>query len=147
MSTIWFCHGPLWYPFEQIQLAYTGENQFLCLGPGLYSMNDTLRKFALKVDRDLEIDTHILEKEMATHSSILAWEISMDRGAWQVTVPGVIRVRQNLATKPPLPPHSSIHFKNMVIKISNLDHQSNLYWQYKTLHPRYIIKYLLKPAM
>ena len=44
-------------------------------------MNNTLRKFALKVDRDLEIDTHILEKEMATHSSILAWEISMDRGA------------------------------------------------------------------
>ena len=24
-----------------------------------------------------------LEKEMATYSSILAWEISMDRGAWQ----------------------------------------------------------------
>ena len=26
-----------------------------------------------------------LEKEMATHSSILAWEILMDRGAWQAT--------------------------------------------------------------
>ena len=25
-----------------------------------------------------------LEKEMATHSSILAWRIPMDRGAWQV---------------------------------------------------------------
>ena len=49
-------------------------------------MNNTLRKCALKVDRDLEIDTHILEKEMATQSSILAWEISMDRGAWQTTV-------------------------------------------------------------
>ena len=24
----------------------------------------------------------LLEKEMATHSSILAWEISIDRGAW-----------------------------------------------------------------
>ena len=24
-----------------------------------------------------------LEKEMATHSSILAWEIPLDRGAWQ----------------------------------------------------------------
>ena len=23
-----------------------------------------------------------LEKEMATHSSILTWKISMDRGAW-----------------------------------------------------------------
>ena len=27
-----------------------------------------------------------LEQEMATHSRILAWEISMDRGAWQTTV-------------------------------------------------------------
>ena len=24
-----------------------------------------------------------LEKEMATHSSILAWKLSLDRGAWQ----------------------------------------------------------------
>ena len=30
-----------------------------------------------------------LEKEMATHSSILAWEITMERGAWQTTVHGV----------------------------------------------------------
>ena len=29
-----------------------------------------------------------LEKEMATHSSILAWRIT-DRGAWQATVHGV----------------------------------------------------------
>ena len=30
-----------------------------------------------------------LEKEMATHSSILAWKIPMDRGAWRATVHGV----------------------------------------------------------
>ena len=30
-----------------------------------------------------------LEKEMATHSSILAWEITMNRGAWRATVHGV----------------------------------------------------------
>ena len=29
-----------------------------------------------------------LEKGMATHSSIFAWRIPIDRGAWQVTVPG-----------------------------------------------------------
>ena len=28
-----------------------------------------------------------LEKEMATHSSVLAWEIPMDRGAWRAAVP------------------------------------------------------------
>ena len=27
-----------------------------------------------------------LEEEMATHSSILAWRILMDRGAWRATV-------------------------------------------------------------
>ena len=32
-----------------------------------------------------------LEESMATHSSILAWRIPMDRGAWQATVHGVIK--------------------------------------------------------
>ena len=48
-----------------------------------------------------------LEKEMATHSSVLAWRIPMDRGVWQVTVQGVTRVGHDLATKPPLPPISN----------------------------------------
>ena len=30
-----------------------------------------------------------LEEGMATHSIILGWRISMDRGAWQATVDGV----------------------------------------------------------
>ena len=30
-----------------------------------------------------------LEQGLATHSSILAWRILMDRGAWQATVHGV----------------------------------------------------------
>ena len=30
-----------------------------------------------------------LEKGIPTHSSILAWKIVMDRGAWQATVHGV----------------------------------------------------------
>ena len=32
-----------------------------------------------------------LEEEMATHSIILAWRISTDRGAWQATVYGVAK--------------------------------------------------------
>ena len=32
-----------------------------------------------------------LEEGMATHSSIFAWRIPMDRGAWQVTVHGVAK--------------------------------------------------------
>ena len=41
-----------------------------------------------------------LEKEKATHSSFLAWEIPMDRGAWQATVRGVVKESDvTLATK------------------------------------------------
>ena len=38
-----------------------------------------------------------LEKGMATHSSILAWRIPMDKGAWWATVHGVTRVEHDLA--------------------------------------------------
>ena len=34
-----------------------------------------------------------LEKGMETHSSILAWKIPMDKGAWQATVHGVTKSR------------------------------------------------------
>ena len=55
-----------------------------------------------------------LEKEMATHSRILAWRIPMDRGAWQAIVHGVARVGHYLATKDReeidhFPPKSKIH--------------------------------------
>ena len=41
-----------------------------------------------------------LEEEMATHSSIPVWEISMDRGAWWATVHGGRkRVGHDLAIK------------------------------------------------
>ena len=47
-----------------------------------------------------------LEKEMATHSSILAWEIpwTEDRGAWWAVVHGVTRVEHGLVTKPSAAP-------------------------------------------
>ena len=40
-----------------------------------------------------------LEEGMATHSSILAWRIPMDRGAWWATGHGVTRVGKRLSTK------------------------------------------------
>ena len=39
-----------------------------------------------------------LDEGMATHSSILAWRISMDRGAWWAAVHGVTQ-RHDQATK------------------------------------------------
>ena len=38
-----------------------------------------------------------LEKGMATHSSILSWRISMDRGAWWATVHGVTKSQTRLS--------------------------------------------------
>ena len=38
-----------------------------------------------------------LEKGMETHSSILAWRIPMDKGAWQATVHGVTKSRTRLS--------------------------------------------------
>ena len=41
--------------------------------------------------------TYMLEKEMATQSSILAWRIPMDRGAWWATVHGVTKSQTRLS--------------------------------------------------
>ena len=38
-----------------------------------------------------------LEEGVATHSSILAWRIPMDRGAWQATVHGVTNSQTQLS--------------------------------------------------
>ena len=38
----------------------------------------------------------LLEEEMATHSSILAWKILMDRRAWRAAVPGVTESQTQL---------------------------------------------------
>ena len=38
-----------------------------------------------------------LEEGMATHSSVFAWRIPMDRGAWQATVHGVAKSRTRLS--------------------------------------------------
>jgi len=46
----------------------------------------------------------LLEKEMATHSSTLAWEIPWTEEPSGLQSTGVTNVRQDLATKPPSPP-------------------------------------------
>ena len=41
--------------------------------------------------RSLGQEDTLEEENMATHSSILAWRIPIDRGAWQATVHGVAK--------------------------------------------------------
>ena len=38
-----------------------------------------------------------LEEGMATHSTVLAWRIPIDRGAWQATVYGVTKRETQLS--------------------------------------------------
>ena len=38
----------------------------------------------------------LLEKEMATHPSILAWRTPMDRGAWRVASHGITKSQTRL---------------------------------------------------
>ena len=53
------------------------------------AMQETLVRFLGQEDP--------LEEGVATHSSILAWRIAMDRGAWQATVHGVAKGRTRLS--------------------------------------------------
>ena len=38
-----------------------------------------------------------LEEGMATHSGIIAWRVSLDRGAWWTTVDGVAKSQTQLS--------------------------------------------------
>ena len=60
-----------------------------------------------------------LEKELATHSIILAWRIPMDRGPWQATVHGVAKVGHDSAPKPPPPPNIFPKFPATSVRLSN----------------------------
>ena len=40
-----------------------------------------------------------LEEDMATHSSVLAWRIRMDRGTWRATVHEVAKSQTQLRAK------------------------------------------------
>ena len=66
-----------------------------------------------------------LEECMATHSSILAWRIPTDRGAWQATVHGVTQ------TDCSSPTHSSVPLLvNMQAQRTTWGHR------YRTTQPR-----------
>ena len=75
------------------QLSIIKASLIVQLIKNLPAMQETLVQFLGGEDP--------LEKGMATHPSILAWRIHMDKGAWQAKVHGVTRVRHDLATKQP----------------------------------------------
>ena len=78
IATTVYCMFPMWWPFDiyfHLTFAATVKN--------LPAMQDT---WVWSLGRE-----DPLEKGMTIHSSILAWRIPMDRGAWQSTVHGVTK--------------------------------------------------------
>ena len=53
--------------------------------------------------------TNVMEKEMATHFSILAWRIPWTEEPGRVTVHGVARVGHDLVPQPPPPPYTKVN--------------------------------------
>ena len=70
-----------------LDLVTKGASVIAQLVKILPAMQETLVQFLGQEDP--------LKVGMATHSSILAWENPMDRGAWRATVQGSERVRHN----------------------------------------------------
>ena len=62
-----------------------------------------------------------LEESMATHSSVLAWRIPMDRGAWRTTVMESRRVR-----------HDTRRTMNVIMSMKGI---GNFYHQPKRRNP------------
>ena len=61
------------------------------------------------------------EKEMATHSSILAWRIPMDRGSWRAIVHGVAKSQTRLThTQQNILYFSSLSFSLSLLLGNNL---------------------------
>ena len=66
-------------------------------GVTFYQTNFKKKTQLLLEDVFVIINCDIVEKKMATHSGILAWRISMDRGVWQATDHGVSKSRTQLS--------------------------------------------------
>ena len=66
-----------------------------------------------------------LEKEMATHLSILAWKIPRTEEPSRLQSTGLPRVRHDLATEPSLPPIEIISL-NMFLKKSNINYKAQI---------------------
>ena len=70
-----------------------------------------------------------LEEGMATHTSILAWRISMDREAWWATVYGVMKSQTQLNTHTHTRAHMyMLHRAEIILAMSFLP--SFFTWQY-----------------
>ena len=62
------------------------------------------------IDNTTFLYTNVMEKEMATHFSILAWRIPWTEEPGRATVHGVAKVGHDLVTEPPPPTNIYLTF-------------------------------------
>ena len=55
----------------------------------MLSIKGIMMQIRQQPEKDFSVLNVPLEKGMATHSSIPAWRITLDRGAWWATVHGI----------------------------------------------------------
>ena len=61
------------------------------------------------IDNTTFLYTNVMEKEMATHFSILAWRIPWTEEPGRATVRGITRVGHDLVTTPPPPLYTKVN--------------------------------------
>ena len=81
---------------EQLSTAHTWMNKGLPGGTVGKEYTCSMQKTQERPVRSLGQKDPLGEK-MAAHSSVLAWRIPMDRGAWEATVLGVAKSRTRLS--------------------------------------------------
>ena len=80
------------------EFRVNSRNETLCAPEGTVVKNPPARAGDAEVRVPSLRWKDPLEEEVATHSSILAWRIPLDGGAWWDTVHGVVKSRMQLST-------------------------------------------------
>ena len=85
--------------YQQCNLPRKNYGKILCWGLPWWLISKESTCQCKRCGFSLRVGKIPLEREMATHSSILAWGNPRDRGAWRATVHWVTRVGHDLAAK------------------------------------------------
>ena len=77
---------------SELEHAITNVDHPYCsilLQQEMHAVHGVTKSWTRLSDFTVTFHFHALEKEMATHYSVLAWRIPRDRGAWWAAVYGV----------------------------------------------------------
>ena len=93
----WAHTGPLGGEGNGTRLQYSCLENPMDGGAWWAAVHGVAKSWTRLSDFTFTFHFHTLEKEMATHSSVLAWRIPMDRRAWWAAIYGVAKGRTRLS--------------------------------------------------